>query len=374
MTLPSNPVTTWLVRLRALNRPWLWGAGLGLGLLAVVAHQYGTHPEWLSLFEPARDGPPRQDPTSSLANLSEAELAELAEIDNLNVLLNQLQPLTADTLAPLSSASEGSPGAANLLESLEQAQTSPENVPLQPTPATSQSPFAAYLERTRFQASQTFNQEIASPGSASTPSPGVGRGPEPGVRGIAATDQAIMSPLQQALTQSGTAPPRSTANPLEPSRVEGSSSDSLASEPGPSTAPSTPGLSPPPWLVEGTIPGVNQRFIRTTPEMSPPPGTTGYTVPANLPVQPTADASRLSAPALPQPAPFDLNLGATPSRPVPTPGMGVTVPGVTPSPGLPSPFEVPRSQPDISPFSVPRPPGSHTGGGYIYTFSNPNGP
>jgi hypothetical protein len=362
MALPSNPIRNWLVRLQALNRPRTWGVGLGLGLLAVVSYQYGTHPEWLSLFERASEGPTR--PGS--ANLSDQELAELAEIDNLELLLNQLQPLTASTLT---TEQNGAPESGNLLETLQQAQPNSEGDSPQITP---QSPFAAYLERTQFNVSEFLSQETVTANSDSAnPSRDElsGRPLEPLP---AISSQAALSPLQQALAQSGGGNFGSSANILvSPGGEEAQASTTATSVVEPSAATTAPGLTPPPWVVEGSIPGVNQRFIRTTPEMSPPPGTTGYTVPSTLQ---TSGSGSLSTSILPQPAPIDLNLGPVPPATTSIPGAGANPPGTVLPPALNNSYDLPRSQPEVAPFSVPRPPGSHTGGGYIYTFSNPNGP
>lgn len=308
---------------RSLNRLRVWG-GLGLvGLLAVAVSQYWRNPEWRSQYNPAVDSA-AVDPSTNVGTLSSEELADLAEIDNLALLLNQLQPTTATALK----------------ESVPSANTDSLALPTatedQQTPA---GPFAEYLERSRFRVSSAASDREAgfadgaftvgqSPASASAPSP----------------EERQPSALQQALNQ------RFGAQAGQLSEAEGTQGAEAIANPD----------APPPWMVEGSLPGVDQRFIRTTPQMSPPPGTTGYTPPPGLAPSPAAATAAT-------PAALNLNFG-TPAA-IPSGGVTVQPPAAAPSNSLSSP-----PQPEPAPFSAPRPPGVYTGNGYINTFSDPSGP
>ncbi len=320
-----------LVRLqslgRSLNRPTVWG-GLGLlGLLAVAVPQYLRHPEWRSQYNPAVDSA-AVDPNTNLGTLSSDDLADLAEIDNLAVLLDQMQPTTATAL--------------------EEAGRSPNTDPLALPTATDEqqiptSPFANYLERSRFRfsplasgseadflnATQSLGQSLADPAMSSE------NAPQP-------------SALQQALNQ------RFSASAAAPSEAMSTDRTPVAE------ATPTDNLTPSPWMVEGRLPGVDQRFIRTTPQMSPPPGTTGYTLPPTLAPSPAAVAPVA-------PAALNLNFGT----PATAPSAGLTA---QPPSGVPSNTPSSPPQPEPAPFSAPRPPGVYTGNGYINTFSDPGGP
>ncbi|MEA5447040.1 hypothetical protein VB780_00555 [Leptolyngbya sp. CCNP1308] len=331
MTLP--PALRYrLVRIqsigRSLNRPIVWG-GLGLlGLLAVALPQYWRNPEWRSQYDPAVDSA-TVDPSTNVGTLSSEDLADLAEIDNLALLLNQLQPTTATALEE----SAPSPNT----DSLALPTATEED---QQTPA---GPFAAYLERSRFRVSPVASDRetdsaaatsMFGQSSASTTAPSPGERPP--------------SALQQALNQRFGAEAEQSA---EAAAEEDTQGEGAIANPD----------APPPWMVEGRLPGVDQRFIRTTPQMSPPPGTTGYTPPPGL--SPTSPAAVTPA----APAALNLDFG-TPTAP-PSAGATVQSPSATPSNSLNSP-----PQPEPAPFSAPRPPGVYTGNGYINTFSNPSGP
>ncbi|MBD2110518.1 MULTISPECIES: hypothetical protein [Cyanophyceae] len=332
MTLP--PALRYrLVRLqslgRSLNRPTVWG-GLGLlGLLAVAVPQYLRNPEWRSQYNPAVDSA-AVDPSTNVGNLSNDDLADLAEIDNLAVLLDQIQPTTATALEGEEARSPNTDALA-LPTATEEQQA--------PT-----SPFANYLERSRFRFSPS-----ASGGEANLDT---ARSLDPSSADPTASGEGAPQPsaLQQALNQrrADTAPAAETASEERNPVAEAAPTDNL---------------TPSPWMVEGSLPGVDQRFIRTTPQMSPPPGTTGYTLPPTLAPSPAA-----VAPAAPvAPAALNLNLGA----PAATPSAEVTA---QPTSGVPSNVPSSTLQPEPAPFSAPRPPGVYTGNGYINTFSDPSGP
>lgn len=351
MAVPT-PLHYWLVRLRALNRPRLWGTGLGLLLLGLASHQYLRNPEWLRDFSLDDSNPTRLRAEENLADLSPSELADLAEIDDLGLLLNQLQPLTADTLTEVPADPSPETAAALALPR-----------PTAPGQTEEASPFAAYLERTRFRGGAATEGALPAEPTLLTPSSSSGRGGE--------VAPMAPSPLESFLNPS----PEASAPPGTPAVAPGQATSPTLASPGdgPQAERLTPtqptGLTPPPWVVEGQIPGVDQRFIRTTPEMSPPPGTTGYHPPPSMAPAPSGLPSTAPPPGL-SPAPPPLN---------PTlPGMG-TNPGTgaggntLPPPG-PAPYNAPPSRSEMAPFSAPRPPGSNIGGGYINTFSDPSGP
>ncbi|MGF1516460.1 MAG: hypothetical protein ACFCVB_01455 [Nodosilinea sp.] len=331
MVLPSA-VRYQMVRLSALSRPLrrpaVWGSLAMLGLLAVVMPQYLQNPAWLSQYDADIDSPV-VDPSAALGTLSSEDLADLAEIDNLSLLLNQLQPITATALEAPTIDSEGL--------ALPEATPEPQGA----------SPFAHYLERSRFRVSPAANGSgEANPGS-STLAPGQ---QQPFSQGDAAAAPQL-SPLQQALNNRLSAPAE-PASPTSPAETGGNAE-----------AP-TSGLTPPPWMVEGSLPGVDQRFIRTTPQMSPPPGTTGYTPPPGLGASPAT-----IAPAQGAIAPAGLNLDF--AAPVTAPGGSVVR---SPQPSTFDNSLTAPAQPSPALFSAPRPPGVYTGNGYINTFSNPSGP
>ncbi|MFH7244928.1 MAG: hypothetical protein ACHWZW_19000 [Spirulina sp.] len=350
MAVPT-PLHYWLVRLRVFRRRRVWAMALGFLVLGLVGHQYLNHPEWLQGFtldEEDRAGSAGAD----LSELSQEELADLAEVDNLSLLLNQLQPITANTLAEVPATTPPPETTAAL------ALPSPATVaPLRSSDG--ESPFAAYLERTQFRVGSLAT--LDDPAAAETPNP------DP----LSLGGSAPLSPLQRFLSPAESAVSASE-NPSSPDEEVPSSA---ASTPERLTPTTSTGLTPPPWVVEGSVPGVNQPFIRTTPEMSPPPGTTGYALPPSL-----ATPSSQGLPSVPSnpglPSAPALNLSPSPTSSgavtVPNPsGVGNTLP---PSSGLNTYTQPAAGIPEPAPFSAPRPPGTYTGGGYINTFSDPSGP
>ena len=334
-----------LVRLKAISRPLrrpaVWGTLAVLGLGAVVVPQYLNHPEWRSQYDAGVDSPAIA-PGTDLSALTNEDLADLAEIDNLALLLDDLQPTTSIALDV--------PGADADRLALPQAITAED-------PA---SPFAQYLERSRFRFSPApggvegeGEPAIAIENRPSTTAPGQ-RQPI----GAASTEGLPPSPLQQALSD------RLSSRPAQSTSAEPAAETGAAAS---STAAPTSGLTPPPWMVEGSVPGVDQRFIRTTPQMSPPPGTTGYTQPPGLtpasPVVPTRSPSGSTAPA-----PLNLDFGAPVTAPV-SGGQRAPQPAA-----IDSSVSAPLPQPSPPPFSAPRPPGVYTGNGFINTFADPSGP
>jgi hypothetical protein len=350
MTVPT-PLHYWLVRLQVFRRRRVWATALGFLVLGLVGHQYFNHPEWLQGFTLDEEDRARST-GADLSELSQAELADLAEVDNLALLLNELQPLTANTLAEVPAESSRPATTAAL------ARPSPIAADPQRSPDGA-SPFAAYLERTQFRVGSPAT--LDDPAAAESPNPDR----------LPLERSTAPSPLQQFLTSAESA----ESDPENSSSQNSEDTPSAASNRESRATPTTTGLTPPPWVVEGRIPGVNQPFIRTTSEMSPPPGTTGYALPPSL-----GNPSSQGLPSVPAP----LGLPSAPRlnlSPTPTSSGAVTVPGssgagntLPPSSGLNTYTQPASVVPEPAPFSVPRPPGSYTGGGYINTFSDPSGP
>ncbi|HEY9761523.1 MAG TPA: hypothetical protein V6D07_03300 [Trichocoleus sp.] len=367
MAIPP-PLRYWLIRLRALNRPLLWCSGLAIVLLALVLQEYRRHPEWLGQFEVHNSSPgqPGQNSTLSLE-----EQASIADIDTLSALYSDPSLNPGLALPPNSANSDSIQPSQNLL-SLLQTPT-PEGQPAteSKTPEPSQSlgapasPFATYLEQYRF-----LGRQPTTPPTAGLQTPSLlGSGALPGGSGMAqalpqsTTTLSQLSPLQQAVQQQYTTAQR-----------RGAPQTALVEETGTlrTGAPEAGASSLAPAILPATLPGTNQTFLRTTPQMSPLPGTTGYVPPATL--QPPAGSSYASpspvpASITPNLSPISPNLGSN-SNGINGNGTGRVLP-----PATGSLYSQPAAPPSATePFSVPRPPGSHTGGGYIYTFSDPNGP
>ncbi|MGB5974267.1 MAG: hypothetical protein WBG38_13170, partial [Nodosilinea sp.] len=323
--MPLPPALRYrLARLKAISRPLRLPAVGGtlavLSLLAVVVPQYLRHPEWRSQYDAAETSlGPSAD--VDLGSLSGEDLASLAEIDNLTLLLNQLQPATSTAL-------ESPEPEADRLIPPQQAQTEPVAIA---------SPFAQYLERSQFRFSPaasglTATEQSLTPLENRSISPTSGQRQPLSAANAANTEALPPSPLQQALNNRNAPAPVRTS-PIEAEAV-GNGQEPIS------------GLTPPPWMVEGRLPGVDQRFIRTTPQMSPPPGTTGYTQPPDL-ARPALSTPPHSTTA---PAALNLDLGA----PVAAPAGGSQVRSPA---AIDTPVSAPLAQPTTPPFSAPRPPG-----------------
>lgn len=360
MALPT-PVRYWLIRFQRFNRPWIWSGVVLLILGGIVGRQYYLHPEWYGRFNVPEDSPAE----ASLADtsLTPEEQAQIADIDNLNTLMQEigLAPITPDGTETPPTPETGD----NTLLSLLQKTDAPglsQDTPM----ATNESPFADYLDQYKFAGGSSPSQDTQrSPLPTTSSLSQAGLRAEPNYLTNGATTPSL---LQQALMNLS---PENRPSDSPPQTEE-------SSDPAPTDQPSEDafsGLQPPPWLVQGSLPGSNQPFIRTTPEMSPPPGTTGYTIPMGASPLPTVGStngypslgSATSPAAVPNLSPGSLR-GIT-SGSVGTAGAAGTLP-----PASGTTYTVPNSTvPEPSPFTVPRPPGSYTGGGYINTFSDPGG-
>lgn len=360
MAIPPQ-LRYWLIRLKALNRPVLWCSGLAVVLLAVVISEYRNHPEWLGRFEVEGDGPSQ---AASGSTLSPDEQASVADIDNLSALYSDLgiNPLLPEAAPVPQPAAEPSQNLLSILQSATPAANS------EATPEAADSPFSSYLEQYRFPGSSASTSTAArtpgSLGSSTLLSTALPTGP---VGAEASAPSSLGSPLQRAIQQlSEQQLSSSPANNLPSSSLPGQGSAPVLIRGSDSGSEAlVPGISP------ATLPGSNQTFLRTTPQMSPAPGTTGYVPPATL----VLPGSPYGAAAVPQAVPVTPNFSPTSSgQPLDngfaTPATGGTV--LPPATG--STYSTPEAVVSPAPFSAPRPPGAYTGNGYIYTFSDPNGP
>jgi len=339
-----------------VNRPLLWAGGAGLVLLAVAVGQYARHPEWLGPFQRAEVGPSG----IQRGDLTPEEEASLADIDTLSLLQDQIPSSAEGTAAgPVNGAdvATDAPALLSLQDLL--AADGPASGPVS-------SPFADYLERVRF--------DRPAPASPALPGPA----PETTARNSFLRDEVVPTapPASEPSALQG-ALDRQFSSPSSPSQSAPTADREVASSPEPgaeadAATPSSTTAAPSPFtpgLVQGTLPSTGQTFVQTLPQMSPPPGTTGYTVPSGLGPLPTAPSL-----ALPPGSPVVPDLG--PARlGIPGPGQLGTSSGPSGLGVAPSALDggVPATS-EVSPFAVPRPPGSYTGGGFIYTFSDPNGP
>ena len=334
-----------MARLKVAARPLFLSSTLFVGLFGLFIWQYTTHPEWFGAYETGEAANEDID----LSNLTPEEQARLADIDNLSVLQNDFGN---DENASLLAAN-GNQDELSLLQAL-----------LGSTPGETTeaggggAPLSKYLDNYRFlggtQQSDAASTNIYSglfsgSGIATNGFGQDGNGrPAPGQTAGGSGGQPPISALEAALrrNQADTA-------------ANGEASEEAAGDNGTETANGLPNPV--------TLPGVGT-FLPTTPIMSPPPGTTGYTPPASLPVAtPTTGSAGTSglpaaAPGLPGSSNFDL----TPNADI---GGGTVLPNTSPIGSSLAP-----SVANPSPYSVPRPPGSYIGGGYINTFSNPSGP
>lgn len=374
-----------LKRLKSLTRPVPLVSGVVLTILAIFIWDYVRHPEWFGTYSQEGDGP---NESIDLSGLTPEEQAAVADIDNLAVLFNDLGIAPQGDPTIQATPQGGEDGSQDsLFDDILATPTPTETEPL----ANNSNPFDRYLNQYRFigqMPQDTANGSL--PNATQTGVNAATPGPLPTVSvpslrlSLQNGSNAILapSPLERALQEQA----------ASSSASEGSSSLSTLESEGRSpentnqsvpTSENGDALS----TLEGqnsrtvTIPGVPFPVAPTTPEMSPPPGTTGYTPPASLQyAQPTTGTSNSG---------FPTN-GAVPSSPnsagIPNIPSGSGVPNLAApqvdvsngasTPSLPSSTVSPAT-PEVtpSPFSVPRPPGSYIGGGYVGpTFSNPSGP
>lgn len=374
----------WLTRLKALNHPLVWGAGCAVLLVAVGLGQYIRHPEWFDSFQSMQPSPGQRptDPT-----LSPQDEANLADIDNLSLLMDQVnapagapQPVPTPAPGTDSRGIDSPPGdGSELLTDRLNLEGSNNPVPVR---ADSGSPFANYLDRLRFGSHRSTPVTPAMPGqtgagsaslfdladlynasSLATMAPAT---PNPDGLSPVAAPASPLSPLQWALEQQRLA---------DQAQSQAASAESGGTNPDhPQAADSSlDGLTTPPWLVTGTLPASQQSFIQTVPQMSPPPGTTGYSAPPTLELNaPFTGQANYAPSSLPGASPLTPNFSPPAASQPASPSLQYPGTGLTAGPTSGSLYQAPV-QPSPAPFTVPRPPGSYTGGGYIYTFSDPSG-
>jgi hypothetical protein len=337
-----------MARLKVAARPLFLSSTLFVGLFGLFIWQYITNPEWFGAYETGEAANEDID----LSNLTPEEQARLADIDNLSVLQNDFgDDENASRLAATANQDELS-----LLQAL---------LGSTPGEATESggggAPLSKYLDNYRFlggtQQSNASNTNIYSglfSGSGlGTSGFGQNRSGEqvPGQASEGNGGQPAISALEAALQRNQAA-----------AATTGEASEEAADDNGTETANGLPNPV--------TLPGVGT-FLPTTPIMSPPPGTTGYTPPASLPATTPATGSA-GASGLPAAAPAipgsSSNFDLTPNVDI---GGGTVLPNTSP---IGSSLASPTSVANPAPYSVPRPPGSYIGGGYINTFSNPSGP
>lgn len=385
MAVPSS-LRAFLARFRLLTNPLVLSSGVFLVLLGIFVWEYATHPEWFDTYSQEGDGP---NQNVDLSGLTPEEQAEVANIDNLSLLFESSQDSTDASQAEtfLSEENGDSDSLLNQLLAQSAPSTSEESL------SDSDNPFAQYLEQYQFVGADNSGQTDGSSNpfadttigrrSQADATTGSGRNGLPALGQSQATttspEQAAVSPLAQALRQLSAGTSAGTTTTTSTVGASSQSSPQSAGEESATNAPTADGRNTFQDGTQGfpsrtvTIPGVASPFLPTTPQMSPPPGTTGYTPPPSFtPTTPGSGASNLAPttgsgiPGLGSAGNLDL------SAPQVDASAGFQTPSGTPSGSQPSAATPPATSP--SPFSVPGPPGSYIGGGYINTFSNPSAP
>ncbi|MBE7383791.1 MAG: hypothetical protein F6J95_020540 [Leptolyngbya sp. SIO1E4] len=366
-------------RLSFLKKPIPMVSTVFVVILGLFIWEYTTHPEWFGTYSQEGTGP---NEDIDLSGLTPEEQAVAADIDNLTLLLNDLG-VSPDGMPPLPGDPEAEGEPENLLlQDLLDASAPTEGQQL----SGNSNPFDRYLSQYQFlgrpSPGATPDELAASnPNATSFGLFSQSNGAEGSASAVSGGDRT--GALERALQAQGAAGASNVAVPSEGSdnevqSPEGETATPSASE-SPGSLPTTDGIN----SQAATIPGVPFPVVPTTPQMSPPPGTTGYIPPASLELMPpipgrsntaqsptggtaTPNPNSAGVPNIPS-ATGNLNLGV----PQVDVSNGAVNPATLPSGATPAP-EVPEIQP--SPFAVPRPPGSYTGGGYINTFSNPSAP
>ena len=360
-------------RLRFLGRPLPLATTVGVLLVGIFAWDYLRHPEWFGAYENTETGPNEE---IDLSGLTPEEQAAVSGIDNLTLLFRELG-VESGALPEV----QAQPDAA--AEEQTNAFLSETLALSQPNPASSalgESPFTRYLEQYQFSPNMpTAGQTGSRLGDRFS---NINPFQQP-TRDERIRANQPYSPLSAALQNQAGLNSVAEAEEDTPLANQLRSQSATPSETG-ETAAETSGQ---PSLPAGefssqtvTIPGVDFPVLPTLPQMSPPPGTTGYTPPSTLELMPPLPGSnRATTPAFPGAAPLAPSSTGLPTAPagtaptLNTPQVDVSNGYVTPfTPTGPTAAPIPTAAP--APFSVPRPPGANIGGGYINTFSNPNGP
>lgn len=363
-------------RLRYLTKPVPLASTLGLLLVGLFVWEYRQHPEWFGTYSEEETLP---NTDLDLSGLTPTEQAAVADIDNLSLLMNELG-VDSGGVPSIQALVKGD--AAQQNTALQELLAL--NTPTDSGSAANASPFAQYLEQYRF-GGRAYDPAIATDSSDSLVSKNSGASDPVG--GQAASQIEVLNPLAFALQNQSTAIADTgnqtsiTASEEEARSLETFSFDNTDESEANDPTPLSPGEFSDQLV---TIPGVEFPVLSTLPQMSPPPGSTGYVPPASLELMPplVSTGSTRSFPSsgtsflTPATSTGTLNLSPQTGN-VPdfgTPSVDVSNGYISPyAPVVPS--AIPSSATTVpSPFSVQRPPGSHIGGGYIHTFSNPNGP
>lgn len=362
-----------LNRLRFLTRPLPLASAVGVLLLGVFVWDYLSHPEWFGAFEEESTGP---NEDIDLSGLTPEEQAAVAGIDNLTLLFNELG-VESGNIPPVQAIAEDTDEEQNAFLSETLALSQPNSA----SSGLSDSPFTSYLQQYQFGKSSSPS---SVPSNSSRTTFGGINFNYFGRANTAESTAATRSnnPLTNALlNQAGlTGAVQSEENsPLANELRSQLTADQAARE---NAAENDAQQTLPPGQFNSqivTIPGVDFPVLPTLPQMSPPPGTTGYTAPASLELMPPlpgrsgSSSSAFPATAAPIPGSGVPNLSSGSAVPPINSNVDVGNGYVTPyTPVVPNPATTPSAV--TQPFTAPRPPGSYTGGGYINTFSNPNGP
>lgn len=355
-------------RLSFLTRPFPLASSLLVIILAVFIWENISHPEWFGTYSQTETGP---NGNLDGSGLTPEEQAAIADIDNLTVLLEglDLDPLGRPNVQI---APETDENPQNLLEQDLLALSSAEGAE---TAAGDRNPFEQYISQYQFGG---LSPQLTQPSPFSS---GNGFGnvlqSDPS---LSASDTVVTNPLQQALQQgpSQSAGATSFLDALNQGSVSSGDANALSQPTGSDAAASASDAAASPGSPAAsqsvTVPGIPFPVLSPTVQTSPPPGTTGYTPPASL--NPTSQPSGSSLPG----APSVPGAAGVPRIPSATGQVDFTVPQVDVGNGSVAPTIPPATAapatPQItpSPFSVPRPPGSVIGGGYINTFGNPSAP
>lgn len=380
----TMPLTSWLraiySKLRILGKPLPLASTVGALLLGVFVWEYVRHPEWFGAY--VEDATTPGDETA-LSDLTPEERAAVTDIDNLAVLLNELG-IESGTLSQPQEPSD-------ILEAARADQEAglPDAIALgQPTQTaglSENSPFRQYLEQYQF-TPRALDANLQ--GSSSNPF-------QAGAIGSQTSQErtlnrnSLLSPLSFALQNPNGSANRASAQGFtgdtEPStsalddEIRAGRAEESADETSEGETSSRTTLPDGEFSSQAvTIPGVLFPFLPTTPAMSPPPGTTGYTPPSTLELMPAIPGQNNRAPGTSATIPAATgvpNLAPATRTAVPNlnaPNVDVSNGYVTPYTPVVPVQPVPSAN-TTSPFTVPRPPGSYIGGGYINTFSNPTG-
>lgn len=369
-----------LNRLSFLKRPIPLVSTIVVVMLGIFISEYIRHPEWFGTYSQEGSGPEDID----LSGLTPEEQAAVADIDNLRLLLNDLG-VESGGIPDIQALPEDEDGLQPQNSLLQDLLAIPE-----PTEGSSLSessnPFDQYLNQYQFigRSSQSAPQTDSGPsnGTVSNSSglsffsnvPQGSNSETSRPTRTSALEQALQAQREAAATNSETAERmaedngQSSAGDTPSSQVSGNRGTSQAT-----TGEGSQSV---------TVPGVPFPVLSNSIQTSPPPGTTGYTPPAALQLtQPTPGSN--SAAGFPSGNPSTLNPSGAGIPNIPsaanTPGIRtpqVDVSNGFVSPSVPSTPATPSVESTLtpSPFAVPRPPGSYTGGGYINTFSNPSAP